>query len=213
MTPDPVLVSISAGLPRTVEWRGQTIRTSIFKAPITGRVAIRGVNVAGDDQADKRVHGGADMAVYAYAAEDYDWWEARGVAHLGPGTFGENLTTRGIEVSRAFVGERWRVGSALLEVVSPRIPCYKLGMRMDDPMFVKRFADALLPGAYLRIIEEGEAAAGDPILLVERPQAEVTVADVARLRFKPGPGIAQLVTLDRLPDSWREWAAEALARA
>jgi MOSC domain-containing protein YiiM len=212
MTLDPVLLSINAGSPRTIEWRGQTIHTSIFKSPIAGRVAIRGVNVAGDDQADKRVHGGPDMAVYAYSAEDYDWWEAQGLEHLGPGTFGENLTTRGIEVSRAFVGERWRVGSALLEVVSPRIPCYKLAMRMDDPIFVKRFADALLPGAYLRIIEEGEAEAGDAITLVEQPQTAVTVADVARLRFKPSPEIAQLVTLDRLPDSWREWASEALAK-
>ena len=118
------------------------MQTAIWKAPVEGRVAVRGVNLDGDDQADRSVHGGPDKAIYAYAAEEVRTWEGELGRELGPSAFGENLTTEGIDVSGALLGERWRVGTTLLEVVQPRLPCFKLGMRMGDPAFVRRFGEA-----------------------------------------------------------------------
>jgi MOSC domain-containing protein YiiM len=211
MTSSPRLLSVNVGTPRTIEWRGQTIATSIFKSPVAGRVAVKGVNAAGDDQADRRVHGGPDMALYAYATEDYAWWEAQRGRLLGPGYFGDNLTTRGLDVGGAVVGERWQIGSARFEVAAPRIPCYKLAMRMDDPAFVKTFARALRPGAYLRIVDEGDVAAGDAIAVVARPARSVTIARFAEIYLGGGKDAAELLALEALPQSWREWAQEKLA--
>lgn len=168
------LVSVNVGEPRDVEWFGRTVRTAIWKGPVEGPVAVRGVNLAGDDQADRRVHGGVDKAVYAYAVEDYRWWD------LEPATFGENLTTEGVDLGAARVGERWQVGTVVLEVSRPRHPCFKLGIRLGTAAFVDRFAEAARPGTYLRIVEEGELAAGDGIDRLSRPAAAPTIADVYR---------------------------------
>ena len=119
---------------------GHVVVTSIWKSPVEGRLPVRGVNVEGDDQADRTVHGGPDKAVYSYGAEDTEWWEAELGRPLGPGAFGENLTVRGMPVSGALIGERWRIGTVLLEVAQPRVPCYKLGVRMGDRLFPKKFA-------------------------------------------------------------------------
>ena len=154
--------SVNVGEPRAVEVNGHTILTAIWKSPVDGRVPLRGVNLRGDDQADRTVHGGPDKAVYAYAAEDTELWEAELGVSLGPGAFGENLTVRGLPVSDAVIGERWAVGSALLEVAQPRLPCFKLGVRMGDPGFPKRFAATGRPGAYLRVIRQGDIGAADP---------------------------------------------------
>jgi MOSC domain-containing protein YiiM len=149
---DPATVeAVNVGVPRPVQLDGHTVWTAIWKRPVEGRVPLRGVNLRGDDQADRTVHGGPDKAVYAYGAEDTEWWEAELGRPLGPGAFGENLTTRGLPVSEAVIGERWAVGSTLLEVAQPRLPCFKLGLRMGDPRFLKRFAAAARPGAYLRV--------------------------------------------------------------
>jgi MOSC domain-containing protein YiiM len=153
---------VNVGLPRTVEWRGRAVTTAIWKEPVDGRVALRRVNLVGDDQADRRVHGGIDKAVYAYASEDYEWWAPR-TGPLAPGTFGENLTTVGIDVTGSRIGDRWHIGPAVLEVAQPRSPCFKLGIRMGDDAFPVRFAAARRPGAYLRVIVEGDVAAGDAI--------------------------------------------------
>jgi len=164
MSSTPHLVSVNVGKPKPLgQWRGQTIGSGIVKTPVEGRVAVRGVNLDGDRQADLSVHGGRDKAVYAYAIEETRLWEEELGRELGPGAFGENLTTEGVDVSGALLGERWRVGTALLEVVQPRLPCFKLGLRMGDPLFVRRFARASRPGAYLRIVEEGELGGGDEI--------------------------------------------------
>jgi MOSC domain-containing protein YiiM len=140
----------------------KTVRSAIFKTPIEGRVSVRGVNLEGDDQADRTVHGGPENAVYAYASEDYSWWDGELDRDLPPGQFGENLTTRDIDVNEALIGERWRAGTALLQVTTPRFPCYKLAMKMEDPHFIKRFSAALRPGAYLTILEEGAVEQGIP---------------------------------------------------
>src|SRR4051812_11125134 len=208
-----VVESVNVGRPRSVEVDGRAVLTAIWKSPVDGRVALRGVNLRGDDQADRTVHGGPDKAVYAYAAEDTEAWEADLGRALGPGTFGENLTVRGLEVSEAVIGERWSVGSALLEVAQPRLPCFKLGIKMGDPRFLKRFAQAGRPGAYLRIVREGDIGAGDRIEVVSRPEHGVTSALVARaIQFEPELLPAAL-RAPELPDDLREWMADrALAR-
>jgi len=159
----PRVLSVNVGGVRTVEVGDRTITTAIWKSPVKGRVALAGVNLSGDDQADRSVHGGGDKAVYAYAWEDSVWWQEELGRELVPGNFGENLTLEGVPVADAVVGERWRIGSALLEVSEPRFPCFKLGIRMGDPRFVKRFAAARRPGTYLRIVAGGDVGAGDRI--------------------------------------------------
>jgi MOSC domain-containing protein YiiM len=142
----PSLVSVNVGTPRPISYRGRQVMTGIWKEPVDGRVAVRGVNVDGDDQADRKVHGGVDKAIYAYSREDYEWWEGELARSMDPGTFGENLTTSGVDLNQAQIGERWRVGTAVLEVSEPRFPCFKLGVKMGTQRFVKRFAKARRPG-------------------------------------------------------------------
>jgi MOSC domain-containing protein YiiM len=196
-----------------VELEGRTITTAIWKEPIAERVQVRGVNVAGDDQADRSVHGGPDKAIYAYAREDIDWWEGELSRPLEHGTFGENLTVRGLDVTNSLVGARWRIGTTLLEVSQPRLPCFKLGLRMGDPLFVKRFATALRPGAYLRIVEEGAVAAGDSVEVVHRPAHAITVELVARAYLRNHELAPRLLEAPELPDGWRKWVAKRVALA
>ena len=180
-------------------------------APVGGRVPVEGVNVAGDDQADRRVHGGPDKAVYAYAWEDTAWWSAELGRHLGPGAFGENLTTEGVDVTGAVIGERWQVGDVELEVCQPRLPCFKLGLKFEDPKMLKRFALASRPGAYLRIVREGELGAGDPIEVLDRPDHGVTVALVADAIQLDETLLARAAEAPRLPGALREWLLERAA--
>jgi MOSC domain-containing protein YiiM len=201
-----VVVSVNVGTPREVPWRGQTVRTAIWKHPVAGRVKVRGVNVDGDDQGNREVHGGVDKALYAYAAEDYGWWGAELGQELAPGTFGDNLTVRGIDVSGAEVGERWRAGGTLLEVAQPRTPCFKLGIRMGSQRFPRHFAAAGRPGAYLRILAEGEVAAGDPVEVVHRPGHGLTVAEVSRIYHDDHAAATRLLQVPELAGTWRRWA-------
>ncbi len=135
-------------------------------------------------------------------------WRGELGRECAPGTFGENLTTRGIDVSGALIGERWRVGSAVVQVTSPRVPCYKLAMKMDDPQFVRRFAAALRPGAYLSIVKEGDVAAGDGVQTVHRPGHTLTLAEMVRIYFFERHRIGELVEIEDLPAAWRDWARE-----
>lgn len=205
------LVSVNVGRPRDVQAGRKLVSTAIWKSPIDERVAVRGVNVAGDDQADRTVHGGPDKAVYAYASEDTAWWEQETGKKLGPGAFGENLTTAGIDVSGALLGERWAVGSTLLEVRQPRLPCFKLGLRMGDPRFVKAFADADRPGAYLAIVEQGELRAGDSVEVVHRPAHRITVTVLARGYLRDHSLLAEVLAVPDLVPGWRDWIEERIA--
>src|SRR4051794_28566686 len=205
--------SVNVGRPRPV-WTGQrTVSTAIWKEPVEGRVPVCGVNLAGDDQADRTVHGGPDKAVYAYAVEERRVWERELGRVLGPAPFGENLTTEGIDVSGALVGERWRIGSTLLEVAQPRLPCFKLGLRMGDPRFVRRFALASRPGAYLRIVEEGAVGAGDAIVAEPEtlPDHGVTVRLVFDAIVKDRGLIAQVLEAPQIPREMREWMAKSIS--
>lgn len=176
------VASVNVGQPRQIGVRrGRPLMSAIVKEPVRGRVRAQGHSLDGDAQADRRVHGGADKAIYAYASEDIAWWAAQlGRDDLGPGWFGENLTLEGIDVTASVVGERWRVGEAELEVSQPRLPCAKLGIRFGDGRMVKAFARASRPGAYLRIIGEGQIGAGDDVELLHRPDHGVTVELVSR---------------------------------
>lgn len=150
------VLSVNVGGVREFEYNGRAARSAIWKFPVAGRIAARGVNLVGDDQADRKAHGGPDKVVYAYAIEDSRWWEQGIGRALAYGEFGENLTIEGIEANDALVGERWQIGTTVLEVSEPRIPCWRLGVRMNDKLFPRRFLESLRTGAYLRIVVEGD---------------------------------------------------------
>jgi len=200
------IISVNVGVQKAVEYRGHAVSTGIYKSPVEGRVRAEGVNLVGDDQADRRVHGGIDKAVYAYASEDYQWWSDQLGHSLAPGTFGDNLTTEGIEVGAAVVGQQWRVGDVVLEVSEPRVPCYKLGIRMNDPEFPTLFSAADRPGTYLRIVEEGSLAAGDRIEIGPAPEHGLTVTDFVLIYHRDHQEAARLLEVPELSDRWRRWA-------
>ena len=199
------VASVNVGKIRSVELEGRTITTAIWKYPVCGRIPVRGVNLDGDHQADRKLHGGPDKAIYVYSLDDTDWWEAELGSELGPGTFGENLSTRGVDLSAARIGERWSVGSTLLEVRQPRVPCFKLGLRMEDRLFPKRFGRAERPGLYLSIVKDGEIGAGDDIEVVERPDHEVTIALANRAFLHDRTRLPELLAAPALPLQWRDW--------
>ena len=204
------VLSVNVGLPREFEFNGHPARSAIWKSPISGPVAARGVNLEGDHQADRQAHGGPDKAIYAYATEDARWWEREIGRPFSFGEFGENLTIEGIDLSGSLVGERWEVGSALLEVSEPRIPCWRLAVRMNDPMFPRRFAEAMRPGAYLRIITEGTVEAGDEIRIVAHPDHGMTVRDVSRIYTHDRDEAERLLAIPQLSESWKSWADRLL---
>ena len=206
----PTVVSVNVGLPRVVEWRGRQVSSAIWKEPVEGPIVLEGINLVGDDQADRRVHGGIDKAVYAYSVEDYQRW-ATTTGPLRPGTFGENLTTGGIDLGKAHIGDRWRVGSAVLEVSQPRQPCCKIGIAMGDDSFPGAFAAAGRPGTYLRIITAGSLQAGDLIVVDPAALPAVRVDSLVDDEIDEAV-LRQVVDDPRVPEGWRRSAERALAR-
>ena len=198
------VVSLNVGGIRHLDWQRRDVTTGIWKTPVAGRVALRGVNFAGDDQADRTVHGGPDKAVYAYAREDYDYWRAEGMDAYDA-MFGENLTTEGIDLASVIVGERWTVGSTILEVAQPRLPCYKLGIRVGEATFPKRFLVAQRVGAYLRVIEEGDIGAGDPIDVISQPAHGISLRNMVQA-LDDSDRAAALRAIPRLPKFWKQVA-------
>ncbi len=181
----PRVLSVNVGLPEDQPWAGRLRRTAIRKAPAAGPVAVRTLGLHGDEVADTKHHGGPYQAVYAFAQEDYDHWSRELGEVVPPATFGENLTTAGLDVNEAVLGERWRVGTTLLEVVDVRIPCqvFKAWMGVsgfDHRAWVRRFTAHGRPGPYLRVLEEGVLRAGDPILVEHRPAHGVSVSMMFR---------------------------------
>jgi MOSC domain-containing protein YiiM len=206
------VVSVNVGGVRKFEYHGGPAQSAIWKSPVSGRIVARGINLAGDRQADREAHGGFDKAVYAYSVEDQRWWEGEIGRRLSYAEFGENLNTQGIELNDALVGERWRIGSAVLEVSEPRIPCWRLGVRMNDEAFPRRFTKAMRPGAYLRIVTEGEVGAGDEIRVLEKPDHDLTVRDVFRIYTRDRHEVRRLLVVPQLSESWRGWAAHLSER-
>lgn len=201
------VASLNVGQPQTIVWRGETFTTAIVKTPARGPLLLAGVNFAGDDQANRIVHGGPARAAYAYAREDYAWWEAELGVALEAGRFGENLTLAGVDLCGAVAGERWCIGTAQVEVTLPRVPCMKLAMRMDDPQFVGRFSRSLRTGAMLAVIEAGEVRAGDAVELVSRPERSMRLDEMARIRLLETGRRAELLDIPNLPERWRAWAS------
>ena len=210
--PNASVISVNVSSVERRTYGGEPVATGIFKRPVAGPVAVRGINLAGDDQADRANHGGPYRACYAYAREDYAWWEARLQRALPPGLFGENLTTAALDVSGAVIGERWRIGTAEFVVTCPRVPCYKLALAMDEPRFVREFARAQRPGAYLAIVAEGTVAAGDEARVVSRPGHGLTIATMFRIYLFEPDRLAEMLVPD-LPPPWRDWVHERLGDA
>ena len=183
------VVSVNVSLPKTVEWQGRQVTTGIFKNPVAGRIRIRRTGLAGDRQADPSVHGGPTKAVYAYPSEHYPFWRRElDRSDLPWGSFGENLTTEGLEERTLRIGDRLRVGSALLRVTQPRMPCYKLGIRFGQMDMVRRFLASGRSGFYLAVLEEGDVAAGDPIVLLQTKNNLPTVSQVVEEVRQEEPG-------------------------
>jgi MOSC domain-containing protein YiiM len=208
------LLSVNVGLPREIEWKGKIVRTSIFKAPVTGRVRVAKLNVEGDQQSDLTVHGGLDKAVYAYASEHYAFWhqELPGV-DLPQGVFGENFTTSGLLEETLHIGDRLRIGSAEFVVTQPRMPCFKLGIRFNRPDMVKRFLQSGRTGFYFAVLKEGEVAAGDSIELLERDEHNIPVADIVNLYRGDATNqdmLRRVSELASLPNSWRDYFRKRL---
>jgi MOSC domain-containing protein YiiM len=181
----PRVVSVNVGKPVAADWAGDLKRTAIRKHPVRGAVRVGPLGLDGDQVADTRHHGGEYQAVYAFAREDLDWWAGQLGQEIPDGQFGENLTTAGIDVNEALIGERWRIGTTILEVIEVRIPCnvFKGWMRQsgfDHTAWVRRFTTQARPGPYLRVAEPGELSAGDRIDVVHRPDHTVTVSTMFR---------------------------------
>ncbi|QYC39755.1 6-N-hydroxylaminopurine resistance protein [Nonomuraea coxensis DSM 45129] len=189
------IISVNVGVAIAAEWAGRLRRTAIDKQPAGDRVPVRPEGLAGDERADLKHHGSSDQAVYAYAREDYDWWQERLGRDLRNGRFGENLTTSGVDVNGAVIGERWRIGGTLLEVTGPRTPCVVFRNWMDEPGWVKRFTEAGRPGAYLRVVETGDVGAGDDVRIVARPEHGVTVSDWFLARHGDEDALRRVLTL------------------
>jgi MOSC domain-containing protein YiiM len=185
--------------------RGSLDRTAIDKRPTGARVAVTapggaGVGLAGDQIYDREHHGGPDQAVYAYAREDQQWWSTELGRAISPGGFGENLTTYGLDVTGAVIGEQWQVGhdGLVLEVTCPRIPCNTFQGWMDEPHWVKRFADHGAPGAYLRVVSPGTVGAGDRVAVLNRPDHGVTIGETLHIRRAPADGLRRLLEMPGL---------------
>jgi len=210
------VISVNVGLPRKVMWKGKTVTTGIFKEPVAGRVALDALNLAGDRQADLRVHGGPDKAVYVYPVEHYDYWrvELPGV-ELPFGLFGENLTVEGLLEDEINIGDRFRIGTTELVVRQPRLPCYKLAVKFQRDDIIKRFLDSRRTGFYFAVTGEGELGAGDQIEILSRDQNGVTVPDIVRLYLngvEDPDGLARTANVEALPDNWKTHFADQLAR-
>lgn len=206
------LTAVCLGRVQRAAWAGRLGRTAIHKRPVAAPVLVRQLGLDGDEQADQEHHGGRDKAVYAYGQDDADHWVGALGRELPPGAFGENLRIAGLDVSAARVGERWRIGDqVVVEVSGPRIPCQVFAGFWDVPDLISRFIAAGRPGAYLRVLEQGVVTSGDRVQVVERPEHEVTVAEVLRVRTgAPDEAASLLAAGDALPTGTRQWVEDRL---
>lgn len=209
------LISINVGLPRDFTWRGKTVHTGIWKSPISGRVMARRLNIDGDGQGDLAGHGGLNRPVMVYQLDSYRYWERElGRNNLSYGQFGENFTVDGLPDSEVCVGDRYRIGSALFEISQPRVTCYRVGIRMDEPQMAAKLVARHRPGFYLRVLEEGEVVAGDEILKVADGPEHMSIAEIDAALYLPGHTRDQLERALRIPalsEGWKD-SFQALLR-
>lgn len=209
------LLSVNVGYPREIAWRGKTVYTSVWKAPVQGRRVVRRLNIDGDAQGDLLGHGGEHRAVFVYQMDSYRYWERQlNRSDFTFGQFGENFTVDGLADSEVCVGDRYRIGGALFEVTQPRVTCYRVGIRMDEPRMAALLVAHQRPGFYFRVLEEGEVGAGDEIVRVAQGPERMTVAAVNALLYLPGPGKGDLERALRIPALSAGWKSslEALLR-
>src|SRR6202167_80129 len=176
------LLSVNVGLPRDVAWQGKTVRTAIWKAPVEVRRAVRRLNIDGDGQGDLAGHGGEHRAVFVYQIDSYRYWQNQlGRSDFVYGQFGENFTVEGLSDSEVCIGDRYRIGGAVFEVTPPRVTCYRVGIRMNDPRIPALLVSHHRPGFYFRVLEEGDVQAGDQIIKLCSGPEQITVADIDAL--------------------------------
>ena len=193
------------------DWTGSEGRTGIDKRSVAGPIEFKNNGVVGDCIIDTNVHGGYDQAVYAYAQEDAQWWEREINEEIPAGRFGENLTTEGIDVNAALVGEQWKIGSVILEVSQPRIPCRVFAGFWKRATLIKDFTQAGRPGAYLRIIQEGTAQAGDAIEVIYKPDHDVSIRDLFSAKSGERAKINEIKVVPQLSQGFKEWAEKIAA--
>lgn len=202
------LLSIQVGLPQIVEFRGAQVSTGIFKSVVSGPVHVGQFNLVGDRQADLSVHGGQDKAVYGYSFEAYHAWKmTRPDLSLEYGAFGENLTFDQIQEERIYIGDVFELGEAVLQVTQPRMPCFKLGIKMNDPSVIKLFMQVGRPGVYFRVLKEGKIEAGNGLKLIEQDQVLVSVTEVFNLlttKRVSKERLLEMLQLKVLPDFWKK---------
>ena len=215
---DPLarLLSINVGLPRDVAWRDRTVRTAIWKSPVSGRRRVRRLNIDGDAQGDLASHGGEHRAVLVYQIASYHYWEeVLGREPFNFGQFGENLTVDGLADDEVCIGDRYRIGTTLFEVTQPRVTCYRVGLRMAEPRMATLLVAHGRPGFYCRVIEEGEVAAADDIERVARDPEGLTVTDTNRLLYSsehPPDRVARALRVPALSAGWQGSFRALLAR-
>ena len=201
------VVSVNVGLPRDVQWQGKVVYTGVWKKPVTGRVMARRLNLDGDGQGDLGGHGGENRAVMVYQLDSYRYWQNQLKRNdFEYGQFGENLTVEGLADNEVCIGDRYRIGGALFEVSQPRVTCYRVGIRMGDPLLPSLLVSHKRPGFYFRVIEEGEIGAGDEIVKVVDGPEQLTVAEIDGLLYLPGHPREQLqraLRIPALPAGWK----------
>src|SRR5580692_11399529 len=194
------LLSVNVGLPREITWRGQTVSTAIWKEPVHGRRMVRRLNIEGDAQGDLAGHGGEHRAVFVYQLDSYRYWQEQlHRADFTFGQFGENFTVEGLSDNDVCIGDRYRIGGALFEVTQPRVTCYRVGIRMNEPRMAALLVSHGRPGFYLRVLEEGEVQAGDEIARVARAPEGMTISEVNALLYLPGHRREDLLRALRIP--------------
>jgi ferredoxin-NADP reductase/MOSC domain-containing protein YiiM len=202
----PRLLSVNVGLPRDVTWNGKTVRTSVWKSPVSGRRMVRKLDIDGDAQADLAGHGGEQRAVFVYQMDSYHYWQSfLGRSDFTFGQFGENFTVEGLLDSEVCVGDRYRIGDAIFEVTQPRVTCYRVGIRMNEPRMPALLVAHHRPGFYFRVLQEGEVGAGDDIVKITDGPERMSVADVDALLYLPGPFREQLQRALRIPALSKGW--------
>lgn len=203
------VISVNTGRAVKVGWAGRVQRTAIEKHPADGAVHVGRLGLDGDEQADLENHGGPEQAIYVYAREDLDWWAGQLSRAVRDGLFGENITTAGLDVTNALIGERWRLGTAEVQVTSCRIPCGTFRSWTGEKGWVKRFAQAGRPGAYLRVLAEGIVRPGSTVTVLSRPAAGVTVAESMRAYYGDRELMVRLSTVPELSTKWDTIASGA----
>ncbi len=202
----PRLLSVNVGLPRDVTWNGKTVRTAVWKFPVTGRRMVRKLDIAGDAQADLAGHGGEHRAVFVYQMDSYYYWERfLGRNDFTFGQFGENFTVEGLPDSEVCIGDRYRIGHAIFEVTQPRVTCYRVGIRMNEPRMPALLVAHHRPGFYFRVLQEGEVGAGDDIVKITDGPERMSVADVDALLYLPGHSSEQLQRALQIPALSKGW--------